>query len=145
MPNWCENTLYVSGPEDVLNDFLNKFDPGETGEFLFNNLLPVPEDIEDERAWKINNWGVKWEPSNLRYTVMDKNSVKFEFETPWGAPIDIIYTMSDEFPELEFDLRYLEDSIMNTKERVIIEKGERQLWMKKKWEVITSTTPPESS
>jgi hypothetical protein len=55
--------------------------------------------------WNNANWGTKWDCSNA---VFDGNN-SWEFDTPWGPPIEAINHLARQFPTLTFTLRYMEE------------------------------------
>jgi hypothetical protein len=86
MPNWCENDLDITGPEEDVNAFfahaLGKDDDGEPLALDFNKIVPQPGTItrdliqdpylrsqaaerpDDELwyYWRLEHWGTKWQP-----------------------------------------------------------------------------------
>ena len=87
MPNWCECDLYISGPKEELEKFLETV-KSEESVFDFNRVIPYPEHFREldgpfkewmttpaeERTgpppadgfnqggyeWCLLNWGTKW-------------------------------------------------------------------------------------
>lgn len=70
MPNWCQNTLNISGDEQELKSFLEQA-KGEMIEYgkkvvsaiSMGKMFPTPSelmDIEDREtnwySWRLNNW-----------------------------------------------------------------------------------------
>lgn len=133
MPNWCHNTLEVEGPKDSVAEFVNKArqSPPDTDyeqPFFFANFLPEPDHdgAEDWWAWRINNWGTKWEPNfgqpfmalgiegadpgaekeqlNLRDTGEGVMEVSYEFDTAWAPPGPVIDAAAEQHPDLKFRL-----------------------------------------
>jgi len=66
--------------------------------------------------WRIANWGTKWNANDVRLvhesTWQNEGrpalSVLVTFETAWAPPLPIVMKASEQFPELEFELRYFE-------------------------------------
>jgi len=62
-------------------------------------------------SWSVANWGCKWNATNLE---VDSDSYEdeavIEFNTPWSPPTPILLALREQYPTLEFKLRYrLED------------------------------------
>lgn len=83
MPNWCHNTLIVTGPQRTLAKFeqkvRSKSEP-EKQPLSFQRIRPIPKnvlenepmagDLSDPNAqpqgwwmWCVHNWGTKWDAS----------------------------------------------------------------------------------
>jgi hypothetical protein len=110
----------------------------ESGDFhLLHTLYPTPEDLligdasfgkdspqqiankekhgyADWYDWRINHWGCKWGETSLsigqEYTVDSDGLavIAFNFETPWGPPIEAFDKISKDYPKLVFCLYYEE-------------------------------------
>ena len=65
--------------------------------------------------WCINNWGTKWNASQVELVNEMENKGKMEleyrFSTAWSPPEPIVRKMGEMFPTLSFDLRYFEGSM----------------------------------
>jgi hypothetical protein len=117
MPNWCENTLIVTGSNDRVKEFYErtlKLDDREVT-LALNNLYPCPDET-DWYNWRINNWGTKWECD-----VFDIKESKGElawsqltihFNSAWSPPdLWVKYVAEHIFPDLHFRLTYLETGV----------------------------------
>lgn len=121
MPNWTINLLTITGEPDKITDCLEAINgdwpdcEGNQQIICFQKILPLPATIEagskSEYDWCISNWGCKWnaDRTNLEGSA-ESGEVYIRFETPWGPPTPILHALRDQYPELEFSLRYrLED------------------------------------
>jgi len=82
MPNWCENTLIVSGDKKQIKQFKEKAKGKKNKTDLsLNNFVPLSKELENTTApslkpnkklikkygadnwyeWCISNWGTKWD------------------------------------------------------------------------------------
>jgi hypothetical protein len=68
--------------------------------------------------WNVRNWGTKWDVAvgdNEEYpeteiTFEDDSAVGYRFNTAWGAPLQAIENLSSQYPELEFELDFEEET-----------------------------------
>jgi hypothetical protein len=111
MPNWCENRLIIQGDKRELKSFLElvkgpekQFAPCLTP----SSLWPVEKnEVGEEEFWKLANWEVR------KQVIMDSGEYKTEiiFDTAWAPPKPWILHISNIFPNLDFDLRFVERSM----------------------------------
>lgn len=60
--------------------------------------------------WCCNNWGTKW--NALESSIdLNENDCLVCFDTAWSAPVPIISTLSEKFPDLIFNLKYADEDI----------------------------------
>ena len=122
MPNWCENTLTVTGPELELAAFKHKVHDyenprkvaeGESKQVLsFAATVPEPIYKEEDGAdawyhWRHAHWGTKWNASDPRLEETD-GSLIYHFDTAWGPPTEWLEATIEKFPKLQFRLFYAE-------------------------------------
>ena len=133
MPNWCENTLTVKGPDKTIKSFvrtakakgtalsLNKFIP--MPKKLENTISPsrndTPRQIERNKKlrakygfdnwyeWRCQHWGVKWDVK-ARLIEHRDGHVTYAFDTAWGPPTDWLDAVAKKYPDLKFTLKYEE-------------------------------------
>lgn len=109
MPNWCENTLIVTGSNDKVAEFYEKVVIVKDYEttLALNNLYPCPDE-NDAHNWRINNWGTKWECEIYSMNESD-GELTIHFNSAWSPPdLWVKYVARHIFPELHFHLAYLE-------------------------------------
>ena len=144
MPNWCQNTLSITGNKRDLTRFKKKAEDtgADSKTFLsLNNFVPMPKELEGTTSpcepntelrakygfdnwydWHIANWGIKWDvEANKKQE--GSNWIKFHFDSPWAPPINAIITISKMYPELTFEIEYAEPG-MNFAGRSIYKNGE---------------------
>lgn len=130
MPNWCHNTLTVSGNVDEVDRFIREnqgnLDEGEN--LLFSKAVPEPtyegyddgskrmtdEGLPTWHDWRVENWGTKWEPNvdqSADEKVIENGGEKIKiatyyFDTAWG-PADIWFEkMITKYSNLKICLTY---------------------------------------
>lgn len=108
MPNWCNNTIELSGPKDKVKAI---FDKAKADNELLEQLFPMPAELKDTEKssddkkmaaqpmvdgvnnwydWRVNNWGTKWEvdADNLEYREEgDRGIIQGWFDSAWSPPI----------------------------------------------------------
>lgn len=60
--------------------------------------------------WCINHWGVKW-PDHTAVITTSAKSVKMHMRTAWSPPLNGLYEVSKNFPELKFKINYYEQGV----------------------------------
>ena len=72
--------------------------------------------------WNIRNWGTKWDvavfdgekysDTSMEGPLLDGDNslVSYHFNTAWGAPVLAILKLSEQYPKLNFDLSYEEET-----------------------------------
>lgn len=123
MPNWCYNTLTITGKPKALNKMLKqvKVDKNEVDDFnehqetifSFNKVIPIPKSEKDNwYNWRVSNWGTKWN-ADVQYETTDQwenGEVLIEFNTAWAMPIPVLETLSKQHPTLTFFMKAYEES-----------------------------------
>jgi hypothetical protein len=124
MPNWCNNTLEVTGPNQDVQRFKDKAvghypwlkQQGEPNLLNFHSLVPIPESIlalpyEDAGYdWENKYWGCKWGSSETRLESEDGRLI-YTFDTPWSPPLELFQTVAKEWLTLRFVLEYEEPGV----------------------------------
>jgi hypothetical protein len=124
MPNWCDNHLRVTGPNEDVEKFRlqavghSPWDTPPEGEkpcvLNFHSLVPVPEAVLKagyELAgydWELKNWGCKW--GACQADLVDDNGCElvYGFDTAWSPPLAFLEHASKQWPSLTFILEYEE-------------------------------------
>jgi len=95
MPNWCNNTLTLSGPKDKVKAI---FDKAKAEDALLQQLHPMPKELEGTTSpsdgdnwydWRINNWQTKWDVDvdNLEFREDgDTGIIEGWFDSAWSPP-----------------------------------------------------------
>ena len=90
MANICCNYITITGDPEVLDiiaqDYLGYDKEKDFVEFSFEIMSPIPNDIQDDYFWRIQNWGNKWDGSDC-YTDICDDQIYLNIETAW-APCD---------------------------------------------------------
>ena len=104
MPNWCNNSITISGPKDKITKLYNDA-VAENG--LLQVMYPMPKELEDTTSptpkegepqplvdgydnwydWRVNNWATKWDVDveNLELSE-DGTNISGWFDSAWSPP-----------------------------------------------------------
>ena len=82
----------------------HKNDKGEVLWETFN----FPDGKNDDRwyHWCIENWGTKWDVSELDIEYMDDEILELTFSTAWSPPEGVIEKLKEKYPDLSFSCFY---------------------------------------
>lgn len=112
MTNYCQNIFTVSTNETTDGIPLNLYDDiSYSSSYLglsFETLLPIPQNVEDEIAWRIANWGtygLNGTSGKIRKT--DEEFLTLKFETHETPPLLWVKYISSLYDDLTFDITYL--------------------------------------
>ena len=111
MPNWNNNKVEIYGCRNQLDKLMER-GVGKDGEFEMNNFYPTPtkdngEVIDGWYGWRVENWGCKWDMSDVDYDQMD-DTVYMDYQTPWGPNIEFWEKIAEEYKDLTISLSYYE-------------------------------------
>lgn len=155
MPNWCYNTLTITGNNELLEKFFleNKTDDSHLS---FSKSVSPPDNIEDlseddflklfdnienmnfegaSRWYKFNvfKWGTKWDANEVSYN-KQSNNLAYTFDTAWSPPLEWVKTTSKKYPEINFNIEaeesgmnfYININYRNGEEDIIVESTLRE-------------------
>lgn len=131
MPNWCDNTLRVTGNAEALKRFVGDITNDDESIEIMKNLLPFPTELEgkdildkdgnaiaraftDEGySWCLRNWGTKWGDCETEITVNDPDYLVIKFQTAWSPALAGIERISRMFPALMFQTDWVEEGMQS--------------------------------
>lgn len=99
MPNWCQNSMKITGAAEEIARF--KQTCIIDGELDFNAVIPMPENVRDGKgvdgprtdaqdAWAWEHWGVRWSTGRDFCLIEDgADCLKCSFFTAWSPPIPV--------------------------------------------------------
>jgi hypothetical protein len=126
MPNWCNNTITISGPKDKITKLYNDA-KAENG--LLQAMVPMPKELEDTTSpapkegtpqplvdgfdnwydWRVQNWGCKWDVDMDGLELSeDGTNISGWFDSPWGPPIEAYSTYLDKNEDCSVESHYEE-------------------------------------
>lgn len=110
MPNWCYNSLVVSGDPETLDRWLSKL--GAEPDGFLSAFYPVDPD-KDWYFEQVEKWGTKWDvPVKALELVTElEDSYQVVFETAWSPPVPWLVKVAADYPALHFAMRYIEEGM----------------------------------
>ena len=102
MPNWCQNSLTINDLLPQQRDSIA--DALQQGEFL-ETFAPL-----DDEELGSDAWGTKWDTVDNDVYAED-DSINAYFQTAWSPPIQGLMTISKQFPDAQFRVRYDEPGV----------------------------------
>ena len=121
MPNWCNNTLDISGDEAEIKRFKENAESYEDKQHLsLEKLYPIPEK-ENWYNWHVENWGTKWDVDGELINESSE-TLDYVFDSAWTPPIEAFTKISLDYPTLRFKLEF-EETGMEFAGYADIEKG----------------------
>jgi hypothetical protein len=133
MPNWCDNTISISGNAisiKNLKEFVGRPIDREDEKieepiYSLANIMPSTPDatpmlgemsksegVDDWYHNNINSWGTKWDVAgnayvNINYKEGDE-FIGYSFDSAWSPPTPTTQRLSEIFPELTIEHKYYE-------------------------------------
>ena len=105
MPNWCNNTITLTGPKEKITAIYNK---AKEDNALLQQLKPMPTELEGTTSpapkegepqplvdgfdnwydWRVENWGTKWDVDMDGLELSDDGTtITGWFDSAWAPPI----------------------------------------------------------
>lgn len=121
MPNYCYNSLSISGSNETLKKIYNLVH-SDDNEFDFEKIIPMPDYIfrgslgaEEEKIygknnwydWSIEHWGTKWNSCDA-HCDWSPDFLEYDFETAWSPCEPVIKALATMFPDTKIFYNYSE-------------------------------------
>ena len=74
----------------------------------------------DWYGWQVNNWGTKWNASNVYWSDDDYVS----FNTAWSTPFDLLVALSKKYPQATFEVEYADEDFGYNVGQYVLQNGE---------------------
>jgi len=111
MPNWCMNSLQITGSAEQIKEIEAKLEESGGKEF-FDIFVKNAKDAGQEEEWYAYNhehYGCKWncDASSWDVDSGDGTTITISFDSPWGPPM-AIFEKIQETPGLSVLAQYYE-------------------------------------
>ena len=129
MPNWCDNTISISGPAEKVSQIYQQLKTDDSIG-LCQALYPAPKDMfhgnlgEKERKdcaekgipnwydWQTSNWGTKWDTADGDWQYEEAGDgeaiLSGSFQTAWAPPIGVYEHCDEAHEDLYIEAMYYE-------------------------------------
>ena len=92
MPNWCANSLQISGTTKEIADIAAKLDESNGKDFFdifVNNAEQAGKD-DEWYSYNLDQYGCKWNCTASSWDVDGEGTnITINFDSPWGPPIKL--------------------------------------------------------
>ena len=122
MPNWCSNSITISGSTDTIKQLWDDAHVGD--DFgLLNAMVPMPKELDDTTKgtdgdavnwydWRVTNWGTKWDITDEGLEYVDNGDgtsvIQGWFDSAWAPPIEAYNTFLDDMDGCYLEATYEE-------------------------------------
>jgi hypothetical protein len=122
MPNWCSNSITISGSTDTIKQLWDDAHVGD--DFgLLNAMVPMPKELDDTTKgtdgdavnwydWRVTNWGTKWDVSDEGLEYVDNGDgtshITGWFDSAWAPPVEAYNTFLDDMDGCSIEATYEE-------------------------------------
>lgn len=109
MPNWCSNTLKMSGSTEQVDRLEKYLQKNDDDHGLLNYFVPEPLDPPNGNPsdalpgwynWRVNNWGTKWEVEVVGLK-RKGNTLTMSFDSAWAPPVKAYEAMHSQGWDIE--------------------------------------------
>lgn len=120
MPNWCNNSITITGDKKIISGITRLIESikkeGEKEPGVFETLVGrephITQQKYDNGEWyssNVNYWGCKWDVSydDCCFT-FDEESITLHPNTAWSPPIEFCKTMVKEYKKIKIHIFYSE-------------------------------------
>ena len=129
MPNWCNNSITISGSTETLETLWEEANKEDSG--LLQAMVPMPKALHDTTSpcepdealqekygasnwydWAVRNWGTKWDVSleglDFHNNHDGTSTIEGWFDSAWGPPIEAYNTFLDDMDGCSIEATYEE-------------------------------------
>lgn len=107
--DWHEKTLKEVQVEEPIFSFWNIVRPEGEDLQKYEESIGASGAMPFWYDWNCENWGTKWDASDVSCTFHEEGKVEYSFSTPWAAPLPGLATLSAQYPRLEISLDWEEE------------------------------------
>ncbi len=111
MANNCINYITIQGKpeliEIVARDYIGYNKEEDEVNFTFEIMCPIPDDTDNDYAWRIDNWGNKWDGSDNYIDICD-DEIHISVDTAWSPCDKWTYKLIELCPGLNIYHEYYE-------------------------------------
>jgi hypothetical protein len=61
--------------------------------------------------WTVENWGTKWNSSEIAWDTQEEKKAGVQFKTAWSAPMPIIKALTEKFPNASIRIEFADEDI----------------------------------
>jgi len=104
MPNWCSNSLQITGTKEEITELFEKLEACKGQDFfdLFVQNADEAGEKDDWYAYNLENYGCKWNCNANDWDVEsgDGTTISISFDSPWGPPNKLFEALTEKYTEV---------------------------------------------
>lgn len=117
MPNWCQNSIYITGPVAEVSKLHDAINNGQLLETMVPYTDGMTEDSDGSYEWRKSNWGVKWDiaPEDAYFEFVKNGEVAVlngHYYSAWGPPIEALMAYGNAYPDVLIVNHYFDGGLM---------------------------------
>jgi len=129
MPNWCSNSITISGPTNTIKQLWDE--ANQEGSGLLQAMVPMPKELDNTTSptpkdktqpivggvdnwydWHVKYWGTKWDIDLEGLEYVDNKDgtghITGWFNSAWAPPIEAYNTWLDDMDNCSIEATYEE-------------------------------------
>jgi hypothetical protein len=132
MPNWCNNTITISGQTETIKNLWEEATAEDGG--LLSAMVPMPKELEGTTSpspegqtkvvdgytnwydWSVSRWGTKWDVSTEGLEFKDNGDGTAEitgwFDSAWAPPLGAYEKFCDDMDGVYLEAYYDETGMV---------------------------------
>jgi hypothetical protein len=104
MPNWCMNTVTITGDADKVA----AIEAAAKNDSLLEHLAPIGD---WDYGTAVETWGTKWEIQGADVWIDDDGVMTINFDSAWSPPTEAYEKYIEKNPDMSIEASYYESGL----------------------------------
>jgi hypothetical protein len=107
--DWKSKETYTHAVTEPTLSFWNIVRPEDEELQKYDESLEAGGAMPFWYSWNCDNWGTKWDASDVELHDYSPDHKRYTFSTPWSPPIPVLTSLSAQHPNLWIELEWEEE------------------------------------